>query len=234
MRSSTSESSVSIEPKPAPPGSDLRRESWAAYFEGIYRDAHGECERVPWADACANPALVSWLNAEAPGLIRPGASVTVVGCGLGDDVAELAGRGYDAIGFDCSACAIDWAKRRHPAIAERFQVADLMDLPAPLRRRADLVVEVNTIQSVAPALRAELSRAIASLARPRGIVLAICRAREGEAPLAADSAPPCPLTSRELCSLLGDEGLAPLREPDEFLDDEMPPVRRLRAAFRRG
>ena len=41
--------------------------------------------------------------------MRRGSRV-VVGCGLGDDVAELLSRGYDAVGFDVSPTAIGWAR----------------------------------------------------------------------------------------------------------------------------
>ncbi len=230
----TFHSSLELKPVPRPPAGDCTRDSWASYFDSVYRNAAGETAMVPWADAQANPCLVSWLNAQAPGLVRPGATVTVVGCGLGDDVAELAGRGYDVIGFDCSACAIDWARRRHPALADRFMVADLMELPPSLRRRADLVVEVSTIQSVDPMMRPSMASAIASLARPRGLVLAIARGRASHESLDLYSTPPYPLTSPELMRLLGDQGFSPIQEPDEFLDDEQPPKRRLRGAFRRS
>jgi len=231
---STLHSSLELKPAPRPPSGDCTRDAWAAYFDAVYRNAAGETTMIPWADAQANPCLISWLNAEAPGLIRPGATVTVVGCGLGDDVAELVGRGYDVVGFDCSPCAIDWARRRHPALADRFIVADLMELPASLRRRADLVVEVCTLQAVDPAMRALLASSVAALARPRGIILAIARARPSHEPLERCDAPPYPLSAPELLRLMGDQGFSPLREPDEFLDDEQPPKRRLRAAFRRS
>ena len=69
-------------------------------FEAIYRDSDGDPARIPWAHAKPCPWLVSWLNAEAPSLVRAGARTAVVGCGLGNDAALLAERGYEVF---CSA-----------------------------------------------------------------------------------------------------------------------------------
>jgi SAM-dependent methyltransferase len=207
--------------------------AWNSFYADFYRGAQGVAE-IPWANLEPCPALVAWLNAEAPALIRPGASVAVVGCGLGDDVREVFSRGYDVIGFDISPRAIDWARERHPEVSDRLIVGDVFDLPRNLMRRHDLVIEINTIQSVSPALRERVVSGVVSLARPRGVVLTICRGcGEGEA-LDAVEGPPFPLHARELKSLFEAQGFAPMREPDDFMDDEAPPQRRLRAAFRRA
>ena len=63
--------------------------SGPGWHDQIYRDASGQMSKVPWADGRPNPALVSWLNAEAAGRVRPGSRAVVIGCGLGDDVVEL-------------------------------------------------------------------------------------------------------------------------------------------------
>jgi SAM-dependent methyltransferase len=215
----------------APPIAPDKR-AWTTYYEGIYREAGGDPARVPWAECCSCPALRAWLNSEAPGQVRPGASACVVGCGLGDDVRELAERGYDVIGIDVSPTAIEWARARHPAIADRLMVADLFDLPSSLHRRSDLVVEVNTLQSVHPDLRESAAAGIAALARPHGTVLTICRGRDENESL--PDAPPYPLCPRELEKLFAPHGFNPTRAMDDFADDQDPPVRRLRCAFRRG
>src|SRR5258705_7114435 len=145
----------------APAGPDPQ--AWREWFERLYREAEGDSSRIPWGDGEASPAMVAWMNREAPAMVRPGARVAVVGSGLGDDVRELADRGYDVTGFDISPAAVEWAKRLHPDIAERFAVADVMDLPSSLKRRADLVVEVSTIQAVHPSLREKVAGGIAAL-----------------------------------------------------------------------
>ncbi len=224
---------IEVHAEPAlgpPPGADST--AWNAYFEDLYRDAGGECSRIPWADERPNAPLVAWLNREAPGMMRPGASVVVVGCGLGDDVRELAERGYDPTGFDISPTAMAWAKKRFPHLAERFHVADVFAPPSGMLRRADLVVEVNTLQAVHPDLRQRAVSGIVSLARPRGIILAICRGRSEAEPHAP--APPFAMSPTDLVGPFASHGWTPTRGVDDFVDEESPPKRCLRVAFRRA
>lgn len=206
--------------------------AWSRYYEELYHDAAEDPARVPWAHLRPCPFLQAWLNTEAPSLLRPGATACVVGCGLGDDVKELSDRGYDAIGFDVSASAIQWARRRFPELSDRFHIADLFDLPASLKRRSDLVVEINTLQALHPALREHAAAGIAALARPRGLVLTVCRGRDSSQPVG--DAPPHAISPEELGELFGRQAMAPLRAADDFLDDRTPPVRRLRCCFKRG
>lgn len=203
----------------------------AEFFESIYRDAAGDAARVPWADSRANPALVSWLNAEAAGRLRPGARAVVVGCGLGDDVMELANRGYDACGFDLSPTAVTWARRRFPDLADALFVADALSMPTRYRHRFDVVVEAYTLQSVDPALREPLAAAITNLACPRGLIIAIARGRDESELLEQVQGPPYPFTSAEFAGLFEAHGWRPTRAIDDFTDDEDPPKRRLRGAF---
>jgi hypothetical protein len=203
------------------------------FFEAIYREAAGDPSRVPWAESRANPALVSWLNTEAAGCVRPGARAVVVGCGLGDDVIELINRGYDASGFDISPTAIAWARRRFPEMAHAFFVANLLEMPTRSRHRFDLVVESYTLQSVEPALREPLAAAIANLACPRGLIAAIATGRDESEPLESIHGPPYPLAPGELTGLFEAQGWLPTHGLDDFTDDATPPRRRLRATFAR-
>jgi len=207
--------------------------AWCAYYDEVYRAARGDAGRIPWADGRANPGLVTWLNNEAPTEVRPGARVTVVGCGLGHDVSELAARGFDVTGFDVSPSAVAWERELHPAYADRFETADLFALPRELLRRSDLVVEVYTLQSLAPDLRPNAVTGLVSLMRPHGCLVAVCRGRGEREPLDRTQGPPFPLTGPELASLLEPHGLRPTHPIESYLDDEEPPVRRLRGAFRR-
>lgn len=214
---------------PPPPGAA----EWLQRFEQTYRDAAGDPARVPWADRRPCQCMMAWLNAEAPTLVRCGARAAVVGCGLGEDAVALVERGYDVVAFDCSPTAIEWAKGLHPSHADIFIHADLFALPARMRHRFDLVVEVHTLQSLPPEYRPALAAGMASLLSPRGgVLLAVCRGRGVGEPLDLSAGPPYPLTAAELCGLMEANELSPVRSPDEFLDDESPPVRRIRAAFR--
>jgi SAM-dependent methyltransferase len=211
--------------------STLTVESAVEQFESIYREAHGDAALIPWADGRAQPALVNWLNAVAPSIIRCGARVCVVGCGLGDDARELMTRGYDVTAFDCSQTAIEWAKRLDPDNARCYFVADLFNLPSRWMHRFDLVVEINTIQSLPPEMHKSSVAAIARLLSPHGNLLVICRG--GAEPVSTDDGPPWALTEDELLRAVAAAGLNPAAPLAIFNDDEDPPVRRMRGLFKR-
>ena len=209
----------------------------ADHFDEVYRNANGEASRVPWAECRPNPLLVEWLNVEAPRLVRPGSRAAVVGCGLGDDVVELAHRGYDVVGFDISPTAIKWAARRHPDLNERFAVADVLNLPPRLQRRFDLVVEVNTICSLDAGVRRQATAGIAGMLAPRGVVVVVSRGREPERPVEECVGPPA-RTGNELVDLMLGAGLCVARAEggvDEHCErHEDPPLRTLCGAFARA
>ncbi|MHC4414231.1 MAG: class I SAM-dependent methyltransferase [Planctomycetota bacterium] len=202
------------------------------YFEAIYAEAAGDPARIPWAVRRPNPALVNWLNAVAPSLVRCGARVAMVGCGLGDDARELMRRGYEVTGFDCSATAIRWAKSLDPDHVEGYVQADLFNPPARWVHRFDLVVEVNNIESLSPDRHRDAVSALADLLTPHGRLLIICRG--ADEPIGAADGPPWPLTERELLEATAVAGLAADGPVCSFTDDEDPPVKRVRAVFRRA
>lgn len=224
-----SESAVIELPQPQGDSPELL----AAWFDEIYRTADGDPGRVPWARHGPSPCLVAWLNAVAPSFVRPGGRVCVVGCGLGHDAVELINRGYDVSAFDISPTAIEWARRLHPDHADRFFVADACDPPPRLRCRADLVVEINTLQSVPPKQRVSMAQCMANLLGPHGSLLVICLGRDADEPAPDADTPPHPISPPELTSLMQQAGLQLSGNLDEFDDDETPPKRRLRVAFRR-
>lgn len=200
------------------------------WFESVYASAIGERTAIPWADGRPSPALVNWLNVVAPSLIRCGARVAVVGCGLGDDARELMRRGYEVTAFDWSPTAITWAQRLDPDNGDCYHVADLFDTPARWRHRFDLVVEINTIQSLDPSCHGGAMAAIAELVSAHGHLLVVCR-HASSAPAAGG--PPWPMDERELEEIARGAGLTAGGPIAAFLDDEDPPVARMRAVFGR-
>jgi len=202
------------------------------YFETIYQEAQGDASRIPWSDGRAQPALVNWLNAVAPSIIRCGARVMVVGCGLSEDAKELVKRGYDVTAFDCSRTAVNWAKQLDPDNARCYCVADLFNLPVKWKHRFDLVVEINTIQSLTPDMHLAAMQAIAQLVSPHGHLLVICRG--ANEPAGIEDGPPWALTPTQLMEFAETAGLAATEPVSSFTDDENPPVRRMRALFKRA
>jgi len=201
-------------------------------FDAIYREARGDRARIRWSDGVASPALVAWLNAVAPSLVRCGARVAVVGCGLGEDTRALMHRGYEVTAFDISPTAIEWARGLDRDNAECYHVADLFAPPPRWRHRFELVVEINTLQSLTPDQREGAMASLRELLAPHGRLLVICRGREPHVKI-DDQGPPWPLTQEELLAAASDAGLKLDGAVDSFDDDESPPKRRLRALFRR-
>ncbi|MEM8836022.1 MAG: methyltransferase domain-containing protein [Planctomycetota bacterium] len=208
-------------------------DAWLERIERVYQESEGEADRIPWSSRRPNPSLLAWLNVEAPRLVRPGARVAVVGCGLGFDAASLVDRGYDVEAFDACASAIDWARRLHPQCASAFHKADIRDMPARTMHRFDLVVEVHTIQALPPRYRPEIAKGVCDLVGKCGVLIAIARGRDASVPLADVTGPPFELTAPELHELIEAQGLEALRPIDDFEDDNAPPVRRLRGVFQR-
>lgn len=202
-----------------------------AWHDQVYRAAAGELVKVPWAEGKPAAAVVSWLNAEAPGRVRPGSRAVVIGCGLGDDVIELINRGYDAIGFDISPTAVEWARRRFKDYGAAFSVCDLLRVPTRFHHRFELVVEAYTLQSIEPAMREQAAAAMAAMLGPRGVLVAVANGRDESDLVESIKGPPWALTRAELAGLMEASGLKPVRAIDDFSDDGVPPRRRLRGAF---
>lgn len=204
----------------------------AQWCERVYCTADGDPERVPWCHCGPDALLLRWLTGEAPRLVRPGCRTVVVGCGLGDDVAELAARGFDVVGFDVSVSAVRWAARRFPAHASRFLACDLLDLPSRLVGRFDLVVEVCTLQTLAPELRQTAAVSLARLVAPRGVLLAISCGKHAE-DLGPQEGPPWPLSATELEQLLAGAGLCSMRPVAEIPCADDPDHVRVMGCFQR-
>jgi SAM-dependent methyltransferase len=202
----------------------LARGEPLAWFEELY--ARGEPALVPWAELAPNPNLLEWVRRER--LTGDGRRALVVGAGLGDDAEALAALGFAVDAFDVSASAVAAARTRFPASAVTYLRADLLALPPGCAGAYDFVLEAYTLQVLPPPLRDPAAAAIAAALAPGGELLVITRGRdEGE----AEGAMPWPLTPRELGALF-DGRLLPVG-CDDYLDGEEPPVRRLRATYRR-
>jgi len=202
----------------------LQRGDAVGWFEKLY--AYVFLVSTGLADMIVNPRLTSWLAHNK--LSGAGRRALIVGCGLGDDAEELARLGFAVVAFDVSATAIAWCRRRFPHSTVEYCAADLLVSPQEWVAAFDFVLEVNTLQVLPPNLR---QIAIVQMARcvvPGGTLLVIARGRD---PSDDPGAMPWPLTKEEMAAfqILGlDE-----TRFEDFLDDEMPPVRRFRVEYRR-
>ena len=197
------------------------------WFDELYKEAQAGETVVPWVDRVANPLVVAWLDRER----LPGGLALDVGCGLGDNAIALAERGFFVDAFDVSATAVAAARQRwcaHPAASRiTWHVADLLNLPTTFSAY-DLIVECYTLQVLPPEPRHRAAEVLSTRLALGGILLVIARGRD-EAEPAGEM--PWPLTVGEVHGIA--TPTVKLVNFEELLDDEVPPVRRLRATFRR-
>jgi SAM-dependent methyltransferase len=204
----------------------LRAGDPTGWFEPVYAGAGDDIQAVPWVDLVPNPSLLSWLERERPE--AAGKRAIVVGCGLGDDAQALREAGYEVSAFDVAPTAIAWARRRFPDEPWRFFVADLLALPNDVLDTFDLVFEAYTVQALPASVREQAIDGVASLVAPGGTVLIVCNGRDEDGDRGRL---PWPLSRAELARF-GELGLVEQRFED-YMDDETPPRRRFRVAYRR-
>lgn len=202
------------------------------YFESIYQSAAGESSLVPWCDGKPSSALVNWLNAIAPSLVRCGSRVAVVGCGLGDDARELLRRGFEVTAFDISETAVQWARSLDPQNGNRYMRGDLFEPVPRWRHRFDLVVEVNNLAWLHPEQWTGALRAMGEMLSAHGHLLLINPATT-EA-VNANDGPPWAIEETRLLEAAARAGLTPAGEVSTFEDDRDPSQLRVRTLLRRG
>jgi len=156
------------------------------FFESVYARAEGDDTAVPWQHAISRRLVEEWLVDLEPSHHR---RALVVASGLGDDDAALARVGLDVVAFDAAPSAVEWARRRHRDAHVDWQVADLFALPEDWHAAFDLVVEVFTVQSIAPGQQLAAIEAIKATVTPGGVLLAIAIIADPEEP----PGPPWPL-----------------------------------------
>ena len=123
---------------------------------------------TPWDKGAPSPGLLDFLAREP----LPG-RVLVPGCGAGHDVRAIAPQADEVIGLDIAPSALA-AARSFPAIgSERYDLANLFDLPETLRGSFDWVWEHTCFCAIDPAMRPAYVEAVAGALKPGGKLLAI-------------------------------------------------------------
>lgn len=154
-------------------------------------EAQYQAGEAPWDKGVPSPGLVDYL-AENP--IR--GRVLVPGCGFGHDVRALTKNAEEVVGIDIAPSAVEAARKISRIGNERYEVADLFNLPAEMRGAFDWVWEHTCFCAIQPAQREAYVEAVAGALKPGGHLLAIFYLDPGnESP---DEGPPFEVSIAEL------------------------------------
>lgn len=126
-------------------------------------DVRYRADYTPW-DAGGVPQNVREFVAQQQTPLR----ALVPGCGAGYEIACFADAGWDVLGIDFSATALDVARRKLGPYAHLTRLADFFALAhAP---RYDAIYERTFLCALKPALRRDYAEQMARLLRPGGLL----------------------------------------------------------------
>ena len=123
---------------------------------------------TPWEKGAPSPALVDFLSVEP---VR--GRVLVPGCGFGHDVRALAATADEVVGIDLAPSAVDGARSFPSVGGERYELANLFELPEAMRGSFDWVWEHTCFCAIDPKMRTAYVEAVAGALKPGGQLLAI-------------------------------------------------------------
>lgn len=148
------------------PSSDDRTKWWDESYEA------GE---IPWDTGRPQPEIVAL---ERSGGVE--GRILDVGCGTGVETRYLADRGYEVVGVDFSAPAIERARDRTDSSTASFLVGDALELPNLDLGLFDTVLDCGMFHTLDAEDRPTYTQAISSVLAPIG--RAVCLEFGAEAP----------------------------------------------------
>lgn len=123
---------------------------------------------TPWDKGAPHPALVDFLREETP--LR--GNILVPGCGYGYDVRAITREDNHVVGIDIAPSAIRGAEAFSKITNERYELADLFNLPQRHRGDFDWVWEHTCFCAIDPEMRTHYVDAVADALKPGGHLLA--------------------------------------------------------------
>jgi len=130
--------------------------------EPQFWDTRYESKQTPWDFGGVPTALQAYLKKHPKG-----GRVLVPGCGVGHEIQAFADAGYDVTAIDFSSVAVDAARAKVPALAERIIPGDFFQHPfAPAS--FDLIYERTFLCAIDPSQRTAYRDRVAALLRPGG------------------------------------------------------------------
>lgn len=134
--------------------------------------------RAPWE----TDRMPDWISAAIEsGWFKTGAGTIDIGCGSGELTALLAGEGFDTLGIDFSASAIDLARQRHVREDElaslRFDVVDICGDTSGLGTFNN-VIDRGCFHGLDRPSQSAYGRNVAAMCDPGARLLMMCRLHE--------------------------------------------------------
>jgi len=157
---------------------------------------HYRRSETPWEKGEPSPGLIDYLRQKP---VR--GRVLVPGCGFGHDVRALAATADEVVGIDLAPSAVAGARKFPVVGGERYEVANLFELPKTLRGSFDWVWEHTCFCAIDREMRGAYVEAVAGALKPGGSLLAIFYLDPGaDGP---DDHPPYGVSIAELDELFG-------------------------------
>jgi cyclopropane fatty-acyl-phospholipid synthase-like methyltransferase len=148
-----------------------------------------------WEKGAPSPGLVDFLATH-----KLAGRVLVPGCGWGHDVRAISCGENEVVGIDIAPSAISGAEKFPRVANERYQLADLFDLPPGFHGAFDWVWEHTCFCAIDPTRRADYAASVAAALNPDGHFLAVFYMNPDNDSL---DKPPYGTTTRELDGLFG-------------------------------
>lgn len=139
------------------------------FYDWMYRRG------APW-ESGARRELVDLVSSGAVTPASPGPRAIDLGCGSGADCVYLAERGFEAVGVDYSAVAIEKAidLADEAGVEAVFRVVDILELPEEIGGPFDLLFDGGTLDDFPRATRPRVAEVYSSLARPGSVLVLWC------------------------------------------------------------
>jgi methyl halide transferase len=127
---------------------------------------------TPWDLGVAAPPFVSLLESPKPLL---SGRVAVLGCGRGYDAVLFAKNGFEVVGFDFTAAAIDDATvlAESEGVNAKFLQRDIFDLPEEFANSFDYLIEHTCFCAVERSRRPDYVQVVKSILKPQGQLIAL-------------------------------------------------------------
>ncbi len=123
-----------------------------------------EKNEIGWDRGAASPQLIGWIES---GALQP-CRIAVPGCGTGWEVAELARRGFEVVGLDYTAAAVERTRALLDAQGLKAEVLQADVLQYQPAMRFDAVYEQTCLCAIHPEHWLEYAQQLQQWLKPGG------------------------------------------------------------------